>query len=74
MKLQHGYTDSTGVMDTNATLNSTVDLSSTDQQTTLSITNEIAISAADLIKMIEAGEGSDVNELVSRMLHERQAA
>tara|TARA_R110002072_G_scaffold73948_1_gene175485 strand:- start:323 stop:508 length:186 start_codon:yes stop_codon:yes gene_type:complete len=61
-------------MDTNATLNSTVDLSSTDQQTTLSITNEIAISAADLIKMIEAGEGSDVNELVSRMLHERQAA
>tara|TARA_R110002073_G_scaffold118918_1_gene258672 strand:- start:585804 stop:585989 length:186 start_codon:yes stop_codon:yes gene_type:complete len=61
-------------MDTNATLNSTVDLSSTDQQTTQSITNEIAISAADLIKMIEAGEGSDVNELVSRMLHERQAA
>ncbi len=74
MKLRHRCTDSTGVMDTNATLNSTVDLSSTDQQTTLSITNEIAISAADLIKMIEAGEGSDVNELVSRMLHERQAA
>lgn len=74
MKLRHRCTDSTGVMDTNATLNSTVDLSSTDQQTTQSITNEIAISAADLIKMIEAGEGSDVNELVSRMLHERQAA
>ena len=68
------YADSTGVMDTNGTPNSTAELSSTDQQTTQNLTNEIAISAADLIEMIEAGEGSDVNELVSRMLHERQAA
>ena len=60
-------------MDTNDQLNPSADQSSTDRQAP-SPTDEIAISAADLIKMIEAGQGTDVNELVNRVLHDRLAA
>lgn len=61
-------------MKTLDTTNSSDDLRSTDQPAAHSSTHEIAISAADLVRMIEAGEGSDINQLVTRMLHERQAA
>jgi len=37
-------------------------------------TDEIAISAIELIKLIESGQGNDVNELVNRVLNDRQAA
>ena len=59
-------------MDTNTT-NSPADRSSTDGHT-LGPADEIAISATDLIKMIESGQGTDVNELVNRVLQDRQAA
>jgi len=47
--------------------------SSTDERAQ-SHAEDIAISASDLIKLIEAGQGDDVNELVSRLLQDRQAA
>ena len=37
-------------------------------------TDEIAVSATDLIEMIRSGNGTDVNALVRQMLDERQAA
>jgi hypothetical protein len=49
------------------------DQSSTDQLAPTP-TDEIAISASELVKMIESGQGTDVSELVNRLLHDRQAA
>lgn len=40
----------------------------------LDLTNEIAVSAAELIEMIRSGDGEDVNELVRRTLDDRHAA
>jgi hypothetical protein len=51
-----------------------VDQESSDSKPTSSATDAIAISATDLIRMINDGHGSDVNDLVSRMLHDRRAA
>ncbi len=59
-------------MDTN-TANSPADRRSTEKHTPHPA-DEIAISATDLIKMIESGQGTDVNELVNRVLQDRQAA
>ncbi|MFG0246759.1 MAG: hypothetical protein ACF8MF_11995 [Phycisphaerales bacterium JB052] len=47
----------------------------TEQQTLgLVRTDDIAVSATELIEMIRSGEGNDVNDLVSRMLQDRHAA
>ncbi len=59
-------------MDTNIT-NSPADRRSTDRQASHPA-DEIAISAIDLIKMIESGQGTDVNELVNQVLQDRQVA
>ena len=63
-------------MDNNDKLNASADQGSTDQQAPGShdSLSTIAISATELIKMIESGQGSDVNELVNRMIQDRQAA
>jgi hypothetical protein len=60
-------------MDTNDQHIEPADPSSTARRTP-NPTDEIAISAAELLKMIESGQGDDVNELVNRMLQGRQAA
>jgi len=60
-------------MDINDQLNPADDRSSTERHAP-SPADEIAISALDLIDMIKAGNGSDVNELISQMLRERPAA
>jgi len=65
--------DDINVMSTSDSNKQTTDQRSTDHRPTSS-TDEIAISASELIKMIESGHGTDVNELVNRMLHDRQAA
>ncbi len=61
------------VMNTNDKINTSADQRSTEKQT-FTPTDEIAISASELIKMIEAGQGDDVNELVQQVLTGRQAA
>ena len=73
MKLNIACTDDHSVMNTNETLNPSADRSSTDLQVP-SPTDAIAISATELIKMIESGEGTDVNEMISQVLRDRQAA
>jgi len=40
----------------------------------LSPTDDIAVTASELIEMIRSGDASDVNELVQRMLNDRHAA
>ena len=60
-------------MDINDQLNPVDERSSTARHAP-NRADEIAISALDLIEMIKAGNGSDVNELVSQMLRERPAA
>ncbi|HCT44960.1 MAG: hypothetical protein CMJ35_00440 [Phycisphaerae bacterium] len=49
--------------------------SETEQkQLGLVCTDDIAVSASELIEMIRSGEGGDVNDLVRRMLDDRHAA
>ncbi|MDF1808881.1 MAG: hypothetical protein P1U42_04220 [Phycisphaerales bacterium] len=60
-------------MDAN-TKHNTSALSSSTKEQRQSNAEDIAISATDLIKLIESGQGDDVNELVSRLLQDRQAA
>lgn len=61
------------VMNTNEQINTLADQRSTEQPASTP-TDAIAISASELIKMIEAGQGDDVNELVQQVLTGRQAA
>jgi len=60
-------------MDANDMHNTLTDRSSTDRQSQ-SPADEIAISASELVRMIDSGQGTDVNELVNRVLIDRQAA
>ena len=47
-----------------------------DEQETLGLTrtDDIAISASELIDMIRSGDTGDVSEMVRRMLQDRHAA
>lgn len=76
MKCMRAYADGSIVMDTKDTLNPSADRSSTDQQvqSPSGIDSISLISASELIKLIESGQGTDVNELVNKVIHDRQAA
>lgn len=73
MKYARVCADDNSVMEANDMHITSIDRSSTDRLSQ-SPTDEIAISASELVKMIESGQGTDVNELVNRMLIDRQAA
>ena len=60
-------------MDAKDKLNPIALPSSTEKQPA-NPTEGIAISAAELMQMINSGQGDDVNELVNRRLQDRQAA
>ena len=74
MKYDRLCADDLCVMNTNCTTQSSADRSSTDLQVANPTeTNSIvAISALELAKLVESGHGTDVNELVNRVLHDRQ--
>ncbi len=76
MKCTRAYADGSSVMDTNDKLNPSADRSSTDQQVQgpSDIDSISLISASELIKLINSGQGTDVNELVNQVIHDRQAA
>jgi len=61
------------VMETSSTSNQDDQSSSTAEQA-ISPAETIAISATDLIEMIHAGHGIDLNALVNQKLHDRAAA
>ena len=48
--------------------------SNNEQQLGLTRTDDIAVSASELIEMIRSGQSEDVNDLVRRTLSDRHAA
>lgn len=73
MKFVVSCADELGVMDTTPPTNSNTQ-PITQSEHSQSPTDKIAISATELIKLIESGQGTDVNRLVNQVLQDRQAA